>query len=668
MLSFHVENERQLALERRKEEKMSVVSIEQLSKAYFGRVVLDAISLRVDAGLRLAVVGDNGSGKTTLLRIIAGRETPGEGRVQVASGLVLAYLGQQLDPLPAAALTALDNPRWTAAERELRLAQDALAAATTEAGLATCMTAYEEAQNHFIAAGGYDYPLQLEAALTALGLGGEKLRQPLATLSGGERMRVEMAWILLGRPDLLLLDEPTNHLDIAGMEWLEDFLQRYGGTVIYVSHDRHFIDRTATRVAELHGGRLREYRGAYAEYLAQKEIEQDYARQQVQELGRQLAYEREVAQTLFSHRKMTSFHAREKKIERLETELESARALVDSGHVRLHFQTEGPRNMGDPDRVILETHGLGHRYGERELFADYSTMLTYGEKRVYAGPNGCGKSTLLAILEGRLAPSAGTSQIRPGIRVETMGQLIRFQNEERRIIDEFLARSPLDEAQARNRLARFGFTDISIYKRLAVLSGGERARLELCLILERSPDLLLLDEPTNHLDIRSREILERALAEYTGSMLAVSHDRYFINALGAAVEGFIEGQLRYFVNYERYRVAARLYERSEHEAATAAAAAAPGTATRAAAARVAQIESPADDRRRRARLRSESSRLEREISSLDTEIGRLSDISEPEDPPAHYTRLAELMARHEAAEHRYLEVLLELEAAGGSDS
>ena len=640
--------------------------IEQLSKAYFGRVILTR-SACVDAGLRLAVVGDNGSGKTTLLRIIAGRETPGEGRVQVASGTVLAYLGQQLDPLPAAALTALDNPRWTAAEHELRLAQEALSAATTEAGLAACMTACEEAQNHFIAAGGYDYPLQLEAALTALGLGGEKLRQPLATLSGGERMRVEMAWILLGRPDLLLLDEPTNHLDIAGMEWLEDFLQRFGGTVIYVSHDRHFIDRTATRVAELHGGRLREYRGAYAEYLAQKEIEQDYARQQVQELDRQLACEREVAQTLFSHRKMTSFHAREKKIERLETELESARALVDSGHVRLHFQTEGPRNMGDPDRVILETRGLGHRYGDRELFAGYSTMLTYGEKRVYAGPNGCGKSTLLAILEGRLAlrrhePDPSRHQGRDD------GPADSLPRRERRVIDEFLARSPLDEAQARNRLARFGFTDISIYKRLAVLSGGERARLELCLLLERSPDLLLLDEPTNHLDIRSREILERALAEYTGSILAVSHDRYFINALGAAVEGFIEGELRYFVNYERYREAARLYERSEREAATAAATAAAGTAARAAAAREAQIESPADDRRRRARLRGESSRLEREISSLDTEIGRLSEISEPEDPPAHYTRLAELMARHEAAEHRYLEVLLELEAAGGSDS
>ena len=366
---------------------MSVVRVEGLAKSYFGRSVLDGVSFVVDPGLHLAIVGDNGTGKTTLLRILAGREEADEGSVAIAGGTVMGYLGQQLDPRPDASLTPLDNPGWRRAATRLNELEQALAETREEAALEQLMADYGEAQNRFAALGGYDYPMRLAAALAGLGIHGEQQRQSLATLSGGERMRVEMAWLLLERPDLLLLDEPTNHLDIAGMEWLEQQLQSYGGSLIYVSHDRQFIDRTAQRVAELHRGRMIGYRGDYSAYLEQKAMQQDYARQQVKQLERSVAYEREVAQTLFSHRKMSAFHAREKKVERLEAELESTRALLDSGHARLNFRAEALDRGGDPDRVVLSLRGSRHAFGERWLFRDFSAMLHYGKVR-HRRPNG----------------------------------------------------------------------------------------------------------------------------------------------------------------------------------------------------------------------------------------------------------------------------------------
>ncbi len=650
---------------------MSILSIEAVEKSWFGRKLLDRVSLRLDKGDKLALIGENGTGKTTLFKLIMGQESIDAGRIVLASGTVVGYLSQTPEVVRSETETALDHPALQEAEAKMRRLEheiaDAHAAdehAASDKNIDDVLAAYSQAMARFEALGGYDYAPRLAQILSGLGFKGESLDQPLRSLSGGERMRVQMARILISEPDLLMLDEPTNHLDVSGIEWLEDYLTRFGGTVLFISHDRSFIDACATNVAELAGSKIQVYRGNYSKYLEQKAIEDDFARLEIKRLGEAVKRESEVAQTMLSHRKMSSYHSREKKVMKLSAALEEARGKLKAGPGRMNFHFIPKERDGDPKRTILKAEGLGMAYGDRVLFEGLDFSLGAQEHLVLAGPNGCGKTTLLHILQGETEGFSGQVQVSAGIRYAAMGQYVPFEDETLTVLEELAARSDLPEGELRSRLARFGFTDVTVFKEIHVLSGGERARLYLCCLLEEEPDLLYLDEPTNHLDIHSRDILEQALADFTGAILAVSHDRFFIDRIASEILGFVEGEVLPFFNYKQYRRAAR-----EAQIEAIARLSEQRLAQRQEKAEAAERQNrqaginPAEIRRRNAKRQETMNGLERQMAELEAEKEAIESSLDETTGRDTYLRLAEIMETYEAAQDRYLELAIEAEEA-----
>lgn len=641
---------------------MSILSIEAVDKSWFGKQILDQVSLRVNDGEKLALIGENGTGKTTLFKLITGQEQIDAGRIVMASGTVVSYLSQTLDTISDKNETALSSARLAAAEKQVHDLADAISLAADDTERAAAMTAYSEAVASFESMGGYDYRHRLAQILSGLGFKGERLEQPLISLSGGERMRVQMARLLVGQPDLLMLDEPTNHLDLSGIEWLEDYIQRFGGTVIFISHDRSFIDHCATRVAALDKAKIKLYSGNYSQYLAQKAIEDDFARQEVNRLKEAVARESEVVQTMLSHRKISQYHSREKKVEKLSAQLERAKQQVDKGPGRMNFHFIPIEREGDPDREILAANELKKAYGERVLFDAVDISLKATEHAVLVGPNGCGKTTLLRVLQGTIEDFEGRVRVSQGIRVAAMGQFVPFEDESLTVFDELAQRSDLPETEIRNRLARFGFTDVTVFKEIKVLSGGERARLYLCCLLEEQPDLLYLDEPTNHLDIHSRDILEQALVDFSGAILAVSHDRYFIERLAHKVYGFIGSSVPAFFNYESYRREARISEENEQAALAAAKA-----KQRDENLKIQDQDekrnrvNPATLRREQAKRQNRLSEMEGSIAALETEKATIEAGFNENTEPEVYQRLADILETLEKKQDEYIALLIEFE-------
>jgi len=531
---------------------LSLLTISQISKSYFGKTVLDQVSLRLDRGERLALIGSNGAGKTTLLRLITGSEKPDSGGIIISSGVIPGYLSQHFDDSGNDSGHALHSAELQAIELELRQLENRMADASPD-----ILRRYSELTARFETLGGYDFARRMEETLAGLGLQGDILSRPLATLSGGERMRVALARLLLKSPDLLLLDEPTNHMDISAMEWLEDFLIRFKGAVLLISHDRAFIDRTATAVAELNGGRLTVRPGNYTRFKEIEAAENLTRERELKKLSRELEHQKDVTQTMLSHRKMSSYHAREKVVAKLSGQLEDIRSRAQRQNQRLNFGFLPALTEGDPEKILLETRGLTMGFGDVPLFSDVNILLRGGMKACLCGPNGCGKSTLLSLLLGKINEFEGQIRLAGNVVYGHMGQHVDFDDEERTLVQEILSRTGFDEGQARSLLARYGFRDVDVFKKISVLSGGERSRLYLsCLLLEK-PDVLFLDEPTNHLDIQSREILEQALVDFSGAILAVSHDRYFIERCTHQVYGFIRSQVIPYDNFSEYRKAAQ---------------------------------------------------------------------------------------------------------------
>lgn len=598
---------------------MSYLTVDQVSKSYFERQILDGVSFRLDRGDRLALIGSNGAGKTTLLRLINGSEQPDRGQISRAPQVVIGYLSQHVEEICDLDSHPLANQELADLEAEMRQLEWEIAAlaspAADRAGHASseatadgfgdvaditgnaagepgrgrtdqgrpdpagpagsaddpsesertrqqrrCLARYAACTARFEALEGYDFPRRMQEALDGLGLSGEILQRPLATLSGGERMRVALARILLMSPDLLLLDEPTNHMDAQAQEWLEAYLARFKGAVLLISHDRAFIDQVATSVAELENGRLTIRPGNYSQFMAIEASEQLTMGREIRKLERELERQQQVTQTMLSHRKMSAYHAREKVVARLSGQLGDIRERARRQQARVNFNFLPGAIEGDPEKMLLTASDLGISFADHVLFRQVSLELRNGQRVCLCGPNGCGKSTLLALLLGRIPDFSGEVRLADKAVFGHMGQHVSFPDESATLLDELLSRADLSEGQARNLLARYGFRDVDVFKSIQVLSGGERARFYLaCLLLER-PDMLFLDEPTNHLDIRSREILERALLDYPGAILAVSHDRYFIERIAQQVLGFIGGQVQPFADYLQYRQTARASE------------------------------------------------------------------------------------------------------------
>ena len=533
---------------------MPLLSVQQVSKTYHSRKLLDRVTFSVDAGDRIALIGSNGTGKTTLVRMIEGKITPDEGMIIHHSHVIIGYLAQNMDDQDSDP-NALISQEIRMLEEEIALLAQKLADPARQ-DIPELLSRYEMVTARFEACGGYDFEQKMKEVLLGLGLTKDDLSRPVTSLSGGERMRVALARLIVQRPDLLLLDEPTNHLDTQAMEWLEEYLQKYSGAVLLISHDRYFIDRTASTVMELENGQIKMYRGNYSAYCRQKEQFTADQRQLISQLEKEVVRQAGVTQTMLSHRKMSSYHARERVVSKLSDRLNEEKRKLAGGPMRMNFTFVPEKRDGDPDKILLKTQKVGKSYTQgNPLFSDVTFHIRASDKMVLVGPNGCGKTTLLSILLGRVSDFDGDVLIASQAECGFMGQFIPFADEERDVINEVLTRSERTETQARNLLARFGFRDIDVYKKVKVLSGGERSRLYLCCLLEESPDILFLDEPTNHLDIQSREILEGALSEYTGAILAVSHDRYFIDKCARGVLGFINGTVVAFENFSQFRTA-----------------------------------------------------------------------------------------------------------------
>jgi len=529
----------------------TVLTVRDLTKRFGGQIVLQRVQWSVPAGARVALVGANGAGKSTLLRILAGQVEPDEGSVHLPRGARVGYLAQEVFGLgPHSVLEEALSAFVEAHELEQRcrsLEQALADGDPSDPTYAQTLEEYATARELWDALGSYDYEARAREVLAGLGFRPHEFGKPCNEFSGGWQMRIALAKLLLRQPHLLLLDEPTNHLDLEARNWLEDFLRTYPHTVILVAHDRYFIDQCCTSVAELSRGRLTEFPGNYSHYLIEREAriaqqEQAY-REQQEEIQRIQAF---INRFRYQASKAALVQSRIKQLEKME------RIEPPEGFRTLRFRFPQPERSG---RVVLELNGIHKRYGDKIVYAGVDLLIERGKKIALVGPNGAGKSTLMRILAGVEAPDQGERRLGHNVRVSYFAQdRGSTLDGDKTVLELVTAAAPLEVApQVRTLLGAFLFSGDAVYKKVKVLSGGERSRLALAMLLLRPANCLLLDEPTNHLDLSAKEVLLEALREYSGTLVFVAHDRYFLDELADEVIEVGGGYLtRHLGSYESF--------------------------------------------------------------------------------------------------------------------
>ncbi|HEY7436484.1 MAG TPA: ABC-F family ATP-binding cassette domain-containing protein [Methylomirabilota bacterium] len=514
-----------------------MISLDAVSKGYAGQELLRGMSWRIGRGERIGLVGPNGAGKTTLCRILAGVEEPDAGRVHRDSGVTVGYLPQEVTggedrTVLAEALSGFDEVWRLEAQLESLAAR--MAGPDAPAGLTDT---YGEIQHRFEALGGYRLEAEAKIILDGLGFGADAIHHPLAEFSGGWRMRAALARLLLLRPDLLLLDEPTNHLDLESLAWLENFLAAYEGTVVIVSHDRYFLNRMVTAIADLTAGGVTLYHGDYDHFLVEREARQALLEAQARNQAKRVAeIERFIERFRYKASKARQVQSRVKMLDRME------RVETEAAARRIHFSFPQPPRTG---RLVARLTGVHKAYGDNVVYAGMDFQVERGDRVALVGVNGAGKSTLLKILAGALDFDAGERLLGSHVEVQYYAQhQLDALDPSRTVLEELEHAAP--EAQIsrlRTILGSFLFSGDAVEKKVGVLSGGEKARLALAKMLARPAALLCMDEPTNHLDLASKEVLEEALGGFTGTIVFISHDRYFINRIATQVVEVAHGHL-----------------------------------------------------------------------------------------------------------------------------
>lgn len=527
---------------------MSLLIGEELMHRYGAEVIFEKVSVRVHKGDRIALVGLNGSGKSTLLRILAGLQEPTGGRVMRAGSVRIGYLAQE--PLLKAEATLLEEMltvfhNLREQERELQRIEQDLA---HEAPNTSLLQRYDELLESFRHSGGYEYQSRVHQVLAGLGFTPDDEQKPIAHLSGGERARAALARLLLEEPDIVLLDEPTNHLDIDALEWLEEYLSHWKGAFIIVSHDRYFLDRLAQKVWELEFGRLYEYPGSYSHYsaLRQERLERQWKLYEEQQELIQKSEEfirRNIAGGDF---RASQAQARQKMLEKLE------RIPKPRVPRKIHLWIDTNKPSGER---VLRARDIVIGYPSAPLFRCKSLSLQRGERVALIGPNGSGKTTFLKTILRELQPLEGTLELGHGVEISYFRQSqTESEDAEKTVLEVLLNNREQTITEARSFLGQFLFSGDDVFKKISELSGGERSRLALAMLAQLGGNFLLLDEPTNHLDIDSREVLQEALKEYTGTILLVSHDRYLIRAIATQIWEIRDSELKvYQGDYEYYR-------------------------------------------------------------------------------------------------------------------
>lgn len=528
-----------------------ILSCQNLEKSFGTDVLISGGSFHVNPKEKAAIVGINGAGKSTLLNMITGELSPDNGDIILAKGTTVGYLKQQ--PLSDSNRTIYDELLTVKKdilllEEKMRRLEAEMKHADSET-LQALMDTYHRATTEFEQKDGYAYKSELVGVLKGLGFTEDEFDRNISTLSGGQKTRVALGRLLLSKPDLLLLDEPTNHLDITSIQWLETFLLNYNGTVVLVSHDRYFLDKIVSKVIEIERGSIRTYQGNYTEYSQKKALIRDALRKEYENQQREIAHQEAVID------KLKSFN-REKSIKRAESrEKQLAKIQVVEKPIEQERQMSfsiTPQVTSGNDVVVFEN--LTKSFPPLTLFRDFNFTLKRGEHLAIIGKNGTGKTTLLKIINGLETADSGEFRLGSKVTIGYYDQEHNVLNTEKTIFEEISDAYPgLTNTQIRNTLAAFLFTGDDVFKRIGDLSGGERGRVSLAKLMLSDANFLILDEPTNHLDISSKEILEEALNNYSGTVLYVSHDRYFVNRTATQIlELENESFTNYLGNYDYY--------------------------------------------------------------------------------------------------------------------
>jgi ATP-binding cassette, subfamily F, member 3 len=526
-----------------------MIQVESVAKAYAGQPILRDLSWRIPDRERIGLVGPNGAGKTTLCRLLAGVEEPDEGRIVRPRETTVGYLPQEAAGHPEGSVLAEVLAGFADVWQVEREMEDVAARLAAAAGAesAALTTRYGDLQHRFEALGGYRLETEANAILSGLGFRPVDFPRPLAEFSGGWRMRAMLAGLLLQSPSLLLLDEPTNHLDIESLEWLESFLADYEGTVVIVSHDRYFLNRMVTSIAELAPAGLTVYPGDYDEYLVQREARRELLEAQARNQAKRIAeIERFIERFRYQASKARQVQSRVKMLDRID------RVHVEDDARVIRFSFPQPPRTG---RRVGSLKGIHKAYGDNVVYAGIDFEVERGAKVALVGPNGAGKSTLLRMLAGALAFDRGERTLGAHVAVHYYAQhQLEALTPTLTVLEELERAAPeLGQTRLRTILGTFLFSGDAVEKKISVLSGGEKARVALAKMLVRPAALLCLDEPTNHLDLASREVLEGALAAFPGTIVFISHDRYFINRIATAIVEVTHGTLvTYLGSYDDY--------------------------------------------------------------------------------------------------------------------
>ncbi|MCR1898884.1 ABC-F family ATP-binding cassette domain-containing protein [Irregularibacter muris] len=532
-----------------------ILSCKNIKKNYGINTILDDISFQINGGERIALVGRNGAGKSTLFKIIAGELAPDEGSCTTPRNTSMGYLSQHLD-------LNEKNTLWEeimeifvpliAMEKQLRqLEQDISSAGKNEEDekMHILMEEYGHLQEDFEKQNGYGYPSQIRGILKGLGFEEQDYDKQIVQFSGGQKTRIALGKLLLQEPDILLLDEPTNFLDLETVEWLEGFLSSYASTLFIISHDRYFLDALVTQVFEIENHKLYTYNGNYSQYVKEKGKTLEVLSHQYEQQQKEIKRQEEIIQRFRSFNREKSIkkaESRQKMLDKMER-IDSPVTQLPTLHLTLEPQVKSGRD-------VLKVEGLSKSFGELKLFSDLNFQIFIGDHIGIIGPNGVGKSTLFKIILGELTGDEGEVILGSHVYPAYYDQLQTSLDENNTIIEEVWQVKPTAlQTEIRNVLGAFLFSGDDVFKSISTLSGGEKSRVALAKLMLSQANLLLMDEPTNHIDIATKEVLEDALMQYKGTLLVISHDRYFLNKVTNKIFEMKEEKIQeYLGNYQYY--------------------------------------------------------------------------------------------------------------------
>ena len=517
---------------------MIEIELNKIKKNYGLNNILNGLTFEVKTGERIALIGSNGAGKSTVLKIINGTETADSGKINIRKNATIGMLNQiyenEKDNLTVEEFLNKSFEEYTSLEEKMQKLEQDMSQNLSSEELEKIIAKYGNLQEKYISIGGYEVKEKYNKICSGFKFSKKMLNQKYNNLSGGEKTIVNLASILLKNPSILLLDEPTNHLDIERLEWLENFLINYNGTILMVSHDRYFLDKVATKTILLENGKEKIYFGNYSYFLEEDERRtlaefEIYKNQQ-----KQIEKMKESIKTLRKFGEIAKnemFYKRAKSIEKRLAKMEVVEKVnLNDRPITLNFKSE-ERSGKD----VLKLINISKSFDEKELFKNINFEVFYGEKICLIGKNGTGKSTLIKIILGQEKEFSGEIKIGASVKIGYIPQEIKFENETETILDFFLKCYNGNETMARTTLAKYMFCEETVFKKVGSLSGGEKVRLKLLELMQKDVNFLILDEPTNHIDIATREVLEETLKNFKGTILFVSHDRYFINTLSTKI-------------------------------------------------------------------------------------------------------------------------------------